>query len=308
LEAGAHTLTAIAQREDFLATGDPALREDADAGRIELLGYTQLYELWERQQWATQDLDFSVDRAQWQEQFTPDERYQRMYGLSAFFIGEQRVTDELGPIMRAAPTEEMRIFLSTQIADEARHVRFFNRFYDEVGVLDGADDLAARLTRVERNLNPQFEELFDRMLKERVDRLAAEPEDTVTLVEAVTLYHMVIEGVLALTGQHFIISYNEELGTLPGFVEGFGKVARDEHRHVAFGAKFLTDMAAQGSEYRDAIQRTLTESLPVAEGVLRPPWAPEDDDDPGMFGVSMRETNAFAARCLTRRLKVIGLA
>ena len=307
MESGAQTLTAIAQREDFLATGDPALREEADAGRIELLGYTQLYELWERQQWATQDLDFSVDRAQWQEQFTSDERYQRMYGLSAFFIGEQRVTDELGPIMRAAPTEEMRIFLSTQIADEARHVRFFNRFYEEVGVLDGADDLAARLTRVERNLNPQFEELFDRMLKGRVDRLAAEPEDTVTLVEAVTLYHMVIEGVLALTGQHFIIRYNEEMGTLPGFVEGFGKVARDEHRHVAFGAKFLTDMAAQGSEYRDAIQRTLTESLPVAEGVLRPPWAPEDDDDPGMFGVSMRETNAFAAQCLTRRLKVIGL-
>ena len=87
-----------------------------------------------------------------------------MYGLSAFFIGEQRVTDELGPIMRAAPTEEMRIFLSTQIADEARHVQFFNRFYDEVGVLEGADDLAERLERVQGNLNPEFAELFDRML------------------------------------------------------------------------------------------------------------------------------------------------
>ena len=144
-----------------------------------------------------------------------------MYGLSAFFIGEQRVTDELGPIMRAAPTEDMRIFLSTQIADEARHVRFFNRFYEEVGVLEGADDLAARLARVQRNLNPEFAELFDGMLKSRVDRLAAEPEDPETLVEAITLYHMVIEGVLALTGQHFIIGYNTEQGTLPGFVEGF---------------------------------------------------------------------------------------
>ena len=85
---------------------------------------------------------------------------------------------------------------------------------------------------------------------------------------------MVIEGVLALTGQHFIIGYNEEQGTLPGFVEGFGNVARDEHRHVAFGAKFLTDMARADDRYRDAIQRTLVESLPVAEGVLRPPFAP----------------------------------
>src|SRR6187551_4138181 len=128
-------------RDDFQATSDPAVMESADRGEVNLLSYAQLYDLWERQQWATQDIDFSQDRVDWNERFSKEERYQRMYGLSAFFIGEQRVTDELGPIMRAAPTEEMRIFLSTQIADEARHVRFFNRFYEEVGVLEGADDL-----------------------------------------------------------------------------------------------------------------------------------------------------------------------
>jgi ribonucleoside-diphosphate reductase beta chain len=304
----AQSLSTIAEQEGFLETSDPALQESTDGREAKLLSYRQLYELWERQQWATQDLDFTRDRIDWNERFAPEERFQRMYGLSAFFIGEQRVTDELGPIMRAAPTEEMRIFLSTQIADEARHVQFFNRFYDEVGVLEGADDLAERLGRVQSNLNPEFSELFDQMLKSRVDRLAAEPEDTVTLVEAITLYHMVIEGVLALTGQHFIIGYNEEQGTLPGFVEGFGNVARDEHRHVAFGAKFLTEMASADDRYREAIQRTLVESLPVAEAVLRPPFAPPDDDDFELFGVSMRETQAFAAQCLTRRLKVIGLA
>ena len=31
-------------------------------------------------------------------------------------------------------------------------------------------------------------------------------------MEAVTIYHMVIEGMLALTGQHFIIDYNERQG------------------------------------------------------------------------------------------------
>ena len=62
----------------------------------------------------------------WYERIDAEERYARMYGLSAFFIGEQKVADELGPIMRAAPTEEQRIFLCTQIADEARHVRFFD--------------------------------------------------------------------------------------------------------------------------------------------------------------------------------------
>jgi ribonucleoside-diphosphate reductase beta chain len=308
-QEAAETLSSIAARKDFVATGDPALQADADRGTFQLLDYNELYALWERQQWATQDLDFTRDRIDWHERISAEERFERMYGLSAFFIGEQRVTDELGPLMRAAPTEEMRIFLSTQIADEARHVRFFDRFYSEVGVLEGADGLGERLRATEENLNDDFGRLFDGMLKERVDRIAAEPDDVVALVEAITLYHMVIEGVLALTGQHFIISYNEEQGTLPAFVEGFSKVARDEHRHVAFGAKFLTDMAAADARYREAIQRMLIESLPVAEGVLRPPFAPEDDDEEfELFGVSMAETQAFAAQCLTRRLKVIGLA
>ena len=302
----AKTLSDIAHREGFLETSDPALQESADRGEAKLLDYRQLYELWERQQWATQDLDFARDRIDWQERIPPEERFQRMYGLSGFFIGEQRVTDELGPIMRAAPTEEQRIFLSTQIADEARHVRFFNRFYEEVGVLEGADDLAARLAATEEHLNDSFGELFDGMLKARVDRLAGDPENTELLVECVTLYHMIIEGALALTGQHFIIEYNEEQNTLPAFVEGFQNVARDEHRHIAFGVRFLTDMARDNPSHRAAMQRTMTESLPIADQVLDPPWAEEDDWE--LFGYSREETHAFAAQCLSRRLKVIGLA
>src|SRR3712207_5582519 len=180
----------------------------------------------------------------------------RMYGLSSFFVGEQRVAAELGPMMRAVPDEDMRLFLCTQIADEARHVAFFDRFYDEVGVLE-SDDLQGRLAETSKHLNENFGALFDEMLKKRVDRLAVEPEDREALVEAVTIYHMVIEGMLALTGQHFIIDYNERVGTLPAFVEGFTNVARDEHRHVAFGARFLREAAQSDPRNQEAIQRTL---------------------------------------------------
>jgi ribonucleoside-diphosphate reductase beta chain len=272
---------------------------------VNLLSYRQLYELWERQQWRTQDLDFTQDRIDWHG-FPEEERFQRMYGLSSFFIGEQRVADELGPMMRAAPTEEMRIFLCTQIADEARHVAFFNRFYDQVGVLE-ADNLEDRLVETSAHLNPNFHVLFDEMLKGKVDRLARNPEDLETLVEAITLYHMIIEGMLALTGQHFIISYNEDNGTLPGFVEGFNNVARDEHRHVAFGARFLRDMARRDPRYVTAIQRTLTEVAPVADGVLKPHWMEGGDDEVTLFGVTVAETRAFAMKALERRMKVIGL-
>jgi ribonucleoside-diphosphate reductase beta chain len=297
----------LGQRADFRATSDPALMESADRGQSELLDYRQLYSLWERQHWAVQDLDFTQDRIDWHERIDAEERYARMYGLSSFFVGEQRVAAELGPMMRACPDEDMRIFLCTQIADEARHVAFFDRFYSEVGVLQ-AGDLEGRLAETSEHLNTEFGTLFDEMLRSRVDRLGSEPEDTEALVEAVTIYHMVIEGMLALTGQHFIISYNEQQGTLPAFVEGFIKVARDEHRHVAFGARFLKDMAAKDERYKQAIGRTLGEVGPAAQGVLRPKWMNESEEDTELFGVRVSEAREFAARALERRLKVIGLA
>jgi ribonucleoside-diphosphate reductase beta chain len=294
------------EREDYKATSDPALQEAADRGQAKLLSYRELYMLWERQQWLTQDLDFSQDRRDWHEKFDEEERFQRMYGLSSFFIGEQKVAEELGPIMRAAPTEEQRIFLCTQIADEARHVRFFERFYQEVGVYDDSE-LSSLLTQTSEHLNDNFGVLFDEMLKSRVNRLAEEPGDTEALVEGITLYHMVIEGMLALTGQHFIMEYNTEQGVLPAFVEGFQNVARDEHRHVAFGTAFLQEKAEEDPRYKQAIQRTLEESLPVADKVLSPPWA-QDDEDFEMFGYTLAETREFAGTALTRRLKFIGLA
>ena len=200
----------------------------------------------------------------------------------------------------------MRIFLCTQIADEARHVRFFNRFYDEVGVLE-SDNLQDRLEETSAHLNPQFNVLFDEMLKSRVDRLAREPEDLETLVEAITLYHMIIEGMLALTGQHFIIEYNEEQGTLPGFVEGFNNIARDEHRHVAFGARFLRDMAEErpalrarpsSARWSSAAPRPTACSRRRGTRRARPSCsAALAGGDPGV-----RDEG------LERRLKVIGLA
>src|SRR5437868_167662 len=178
----------LQQREDLTASSDPALQAGADRGEAHLLSYNELYQLWERQHWSVYAIDFTQDRIDWHERIPPDERFQRMYGLSSFFIGEQRVT--------------------------------------------------------------------------------------------------------------------EQVGTLPGFVEGFNNVARDEHRHVAFGARFLREMAQKDERYREAILRTITESGPAADGVLMPPWYEEGQE---LFGVSIEETREFAMKALERRLKVIGL-
>jgi ribonucleoside-diphosphate reductase beta chain len=96
------------------------------------------------------------------------------------------------------------------------------------------------------------------------------------------------------------------IGRWPGFVEGFNKIARDEHRHVAFGARFLREMATRDSRYGNAITRTLVEVGPTADAVLQPKWYVEGE--PEVLGASVEETRAFAMKALERRLKVIGLA
>src|SRR5213079_1278922 len=159
----------LEKREDLAATFDPALQSAADRGEAHLLSYNELYRLWERQQWSVYELDFTQDRIDWHERIPPDERFQRMYGLSSFFVGEQRVEAELGPMMRAMPDEDMRIFLSTQIADEARHVVFFDRFYTEVGILE-TEGIAARLEETSAHVTDDFFTLFDDVLKTTTDR------------------------------------------------------------------------------------------------------------------------------------------
>src|SRR4029078_12560587 len=86
---------------------------------------------------------------------------------------------------------------------------------------------------------------------------------------------------------------------------GFSNVARDEHRHIAFGVRFLTDCVRDDDRYKEVIQKMLEQSLSVADGVIDPPWPEEEDND--LFGASREETHAFAAQCLNRRLKVIAV-
>ena len=125
-------------------------------------------------------------------------------------------------------------------------------------------------------------------------------------VDFVTTYHMVIEGTLALTGQHFMLDYYEKNDLLPGFAEGFENIARDEHRHVAYGTWFLQQKCGE-ERYRARVRETLNELLPLAAGVLVPKgYALGDDYE--FFGYTSQEQAEFAYSALTRRLKVIGLS
>jgi ribonucleoside-diphosphate reductase beta chain len=234
-----------------------------------------------------------------------DSQIQTTWSLGSFYIGEERVTADLVPFVSAAPNGEVEAFLSTQLVDEARHAVFFDRFGAEVMVLD-AGDLRGRLNELEAMMLEPWHRLFDDDLRGIAKRVAERPHDLDLFVEGITTYHMVIEGVLAMTGQHFILKYMEEHGLYPGFRKGFSLIERDEHRHIAFGVRFLKDMIEQDPRYAEIVQRKVLELVPRATHVFVPPYA----DTPESFmsyGNTSAEIYGFAYRSLNRRMGLLGL-
>ncbi len=290
---------------DLTSQGDPAtITDDAYLNRsLKLMDPQQLYELWERQGWASHAIDLERDKEQWAG-LPDEEKEEHLWGLSSFFVGEERVTTQFSGLVMAYEDEQEEAFLTTQQVDEARHMQFFDRYYREVMGLD-EPFIQDRLKRVREDVTDAFVELFDVRLVQAAERLIANPSDIEAKVDFVTTYHMVIEGTLALTGQHFMLMTYERENLMPGFQEGFGNIARDEHRHVAYGTWFLQQKCADPA-LRARVQETLNELLPIAAGVLVPKGF-QLGDDYEFFGYSSQEQAEFAYSALSRRLKVIGV-
>ncbi len=287
--------------------GDPAEQRENGAKKRtgpKLLSYEDLYALWERQNWRAHEIDFTVDKQHWLA--TPSEgQLDTMWSLSSFYIGEERVAADLAPFVMAAPTGEAEIFLATQLVDEARHAAFFDRFMAEVMALE-PDDIRGRLGEMEKLMIPAWRRVFDDELRSIARQLQTRPDDFDLFVEGIVVYHLVIEGVLAMTGQHQILKYLEAHDIYPGFRQGFSLVEQDEHRHIAFGVRFLADACERDPRYRELIVRKITELVPVACHVFVPPGT-QDPSDFMSYDYHSSEIYGFAYRALKRRLAVIGV-
>jgi len=293
----------IAEAAELKELGDMPIDDVMAIMDGDLPDYRQLYYRWERQQWEAGAIDFSDDRRQWIEDFSPDLRRSFLWGLASFYVGEEQVTNTLVSFVDAAPREEHAVFLTTQLADAARHSVFFDRFYSEA-LEERGDDMRSRLELQTDRFNTGFRTLLLEMLPEAAERIRRE-RGTTALIEGVVLYHIVIEATLALTGQRFLLDYTREQGLLPGFRQGLTAVARDESRHVNFGVGFLKEMVELDPNNAQVIQGTLMRVVPVAPTVFEPPDGDMSYFDPLPYGPA--DLTAFAYNSLEKRLSAIGV-
>src|SRR5215213_6270105 len=186
---------------DMTQQGDVAtISDESKLAGVKLMSPQELYRLWERQHWQSGSIDFSQDRRDWEE--LPDEvRDEMMYGLSAFFVGEERVATQFSGLVMAYESQHEEAFLTTQQVDEARHAQHFNNLYEQVLQYDGTYE--DRLAAAREDLNDAYRVLFDEHLVEANRNLMENPGDLGAKVDYIVVYHMVIEGTLALGGQYF---------------------------------------------------------------------------------------------------------
>jgi putative sterol carrier protein len=264
--------------------------------------YRELYLRWERLNWSVADLDFSADRADWLA-LDSHHRDRLLWTLAAFYVAEQRVAATLTPYVTAAPLIEQKIFLTTQCVDETRHAIFFDRWFHEV-IAAGDGDLAKRLKSSRQWVGPGFAPLFDEYLEDVTSKLRDDPTDLRHFAKSMAVYHLVIEGVLALTGQKFILAWARNEGILPGFRAGFTAVARDESRHVAFGVRVLRDLLQQDPSLIGAIHEGIAETLALGSYLYQPPGG--DVTYTSAFGYTLGDLFNYGGIQLEKKMRAIG--
>lgn len=218
----------------------------------------ELYRRWERQQWSVAAVHPVQDAEHWLK-LSPFVRDQVLTALAELEVGEDCVTRTLGALVNTPPTDDDRIFLCTQMADEARHVRFFETYLAEAcGVRHGEQHAQ------ELEVAADYGKHFAPVLTAATQALHA-GGGLSAWYRALVVYHLMGEGVLGAASLRSIRQLAQRLG-LPALQQGLSNVIRDESRHVSFGIQASAAGVAAG--HGATIRQAHLESVPAAALVL----------------------------------------
>lgn len=246
--------------------------------------------------WDPRQVDCAQDRRDWTA-MSVEERALILRVGALFHAGEEAVAHDLAPLLVAVRREgghiEDEFFLATQIFEEAKHMEFFDRWFDEV--VGGEVDLASFL-------GENYGTIFYQVLPEALNRLLID-NSALAQVEASMVYHMIIEGVLAETGYHGFYQALKGRQLLPGLVQGIELVQRDEARHIAFGVYFLQRHVQAQPKLWDVIEDRMSELLPAALDIVGDVFIPYGDEIP--FNLDVAEMVTYASEQFNKRLRAI---
>lgn len=251
-----------------------------------------------RKFWNPADIDFSTDPEGW-ESLNAEEKRSATYLCSQFVAGEEAVTQDIQPFMKAMAAEGRfgdEMYLTQFCFEEAKHTEVFRRWMDAVGL---TEDLTSYVSE-----NPHYRKLFYEELPESLGLLEQDPSPLNQIRASVT-YNHVIEGSLALTGYYAWQLLCTERDILPGMQQVVKRISDDERRHMAWGTFTCRRHIAADEGLWPAVEQRMGELLPHALGMIE--WVNSQFEEPP-FGREPEVLLNYAADRARRRLGAIASA
>ena len=235
-----------------------------------------------RLQWNAEAIDLTADARAWPR--LEAERRERLTTLlCSFCVAEQAVSEHIEPFAGATDDTLLAWVLFLQRRDETRHARLFDRIAGEVLGLGG--ETAAQRRAAARELVPEpLLELFEGALPALAAELSRGEAD---LEQGMSLYHMLLEGVVFTAGQRALLAELED-DALPGIRKGVTRVDTDERWHIGLGIRQLSRVRPSADQV-DALRSRAEEVVEV--------WG---DTVPAA-------TKRYAVTMCRRRLSIAGL-
>lgn len=245
--------------------------------------------------WDPRRIDFSQDGADWAG-MTAEQRRSATFLCAQFIAGEEAVTQDIQPFMRAMALEGRfgdEMYLTQFCFEEAKHAQGFRLWMDAVGMTEDVHAYVAD--------NPHYRKLFYEEMPQAMRILETDPSPE-NQVRASVTYNHVIEGSLALTGYHAWQKVCREQQILPGMQELITKIALDERRHMAWGTFTCRRHVAADDRLWNVVTERMGELLPHALNMIN--WVNEQFDELP-FGFDPDEFTQYAAEKAARRLSAI---
>lgn len=250
--------------------------------RKEILPF-RLYEKAKKLLWDPADIDYSKDAEQWAAM--PIDQRVAIFGLATgFMVGEEGVTLDILPLLLAIADEgrtEETMFLTTFVFEEAKHVDFFRRWFDAVGI-DIAEMDRERLTWLRGQgiepLKPEERHFMFQTELPRVMRGLITDRSQKSVLDAAVTYNQFVEGCLAIAGYKVWGEMFHQFGAFPALQEGLTLVQRDERRHIAYGTYLCRRILQSNPELSEfAVERMRHLRLHYF-GTLRVPGYAADEE------------------------------
>lgn len=229
------------------------------------------YEKAFRGMWSPRELDYAQDAADWAT--LPEEERRGLLGITVrFFAGEQRVTDELLPMLAAAHAlgrYDWTMYLSTFLLEEAKHSEFFAIWHERVAGILEPHEVAPYFLSRGKTVDPtgRFEvkevlhDGLPRYGQELMDAVHAGDEQRIErgFVRFATLYNGFAEGVLTMPSYEIVIDTTTLWGRFPALRQGFRSILTDEGRHITFGTTAIRLLLEKDPSYARIVHEVFDE-------------------------------------------------